>query len=116
MADGFKANAIFFKPEYPDKNSIAMGESFKEILSLLWLKAGGIGKCPDVEEVPPYLILPENKFAVLIDEKHFKEFAKAISDAAINPYAVSNDNVREAGLLKDRIIIIYPDEKSSGDK
>ena len=81
MADGFKANAIFFKLNYLDKNDVALGKSFKELLAVMWLKAGGIGKCPSVEEIPPYLILPENKFAVLIDEKYFKEFAEALRGA-----------------------------------
>ena len=43
----------------------------------------------------------------------FEELVRG-AGAAINPYAVSNDAVRAAGLLKDRIIVIYP--KDDGDK
>ncbi|MBR1806844.1 MAG: DEAD/DEAH box helicase family protein [Selenomonadaceae bacterium] len=41
--------------------------------------------------------------------ERFNELVKN-SGAAINPCAVPVDDVRKAGLLKDRIIVIYPDE------
>ncbi|MBR4151355.1 MAG: DEAD/DEAH box helicase family protein [Selenomonadaceae bacterium] len=47
--------------------------------------------------------------------ERFNELVKDVG-SAINPCAVSNDNVREAGLLKDRIIVIYPSEKSSANR
>lgn len=89
MADGFKANAVFFKLGFLDKTSVQLGRQFKELLPLLWLKAGGWGKCPDSEvvsagsttggQLPPYIILPENHFAVLIDEKFFSEFEPKVN-------------------------------------
>ena len=81
MADGFQANAIYFKLDFLDRNAVALGRRFREILSVLWLKAGGHGKCPSVDadrELPSMLILPENKFAVLIDERYFMEFERAV--------------------------------------
>lgn len=81
MADGFKANAAFFKLGFLNKNAVALGRQFKEILPIIWLKAGGVGKCPTLnaeENLPAMLILPENKFAVLIDEKYFAEFEEKI--------------------------------------
>ena len=86
MADGFKANAVFFKLGFLDKTSVQLGRQFKELVPLLWLKAGGWGKCPDIEELvkdtvlPPYIILPENRFAVLIDEKFFAEFEPKVNE------------------------------------
>lgn len=76
MADGFKANVEFFHLGFLDKNAVALNRQFKEILPLLWLKAGGIAECPRIDEatLPKYLILPKNKFAVLIDETAFYEF------------------------------------------
>lgn len=82
MANGFNANAVFFKLGFLDKTTVSLGLQFKELLPLLWLKAGGWGKCPDEETVkieskfdlPPYIILPENKLAVLISEDSFTEF------------------------------------------
>ena len=80
MADGFKANAVFFKLGFLDKNAVAMGNQFKEILSTLWMKAGGIGACPVIEDAPDdMLILPNNSFAVLLDEMMFSEFAQAMT-------------------------------------
>ncbi|MBQ7206776.1 MAG: site-specific DNA-methyltransferase [Lentisphaeria bacterium] len=77
MSDGFKANAIFFKLGFLNKNEVALGNQFKEILSTLWMKAGAIGVCPTIENIPDdMLILPKNSFAVLLDETMFAEFAK----------------------------------------
>lgn len=83
MADGFNANAAFFKLGFLDKDFVALGRQFKEILPVIWLKAGCRGKCPtldDEKNLPPMLILPENYFAVLIDESFFGEFEKKLRD------------------------------------
>ena len=81
MADGFKANAAFFKLGFLDKTSVALGRQFKEMLPTLWMKAGAIGVCPTVsEDIPDMLILPENKFAVLIDEMSYMTFEKQIAE------------------------------------
>ena len=76
MADGFKANAAFFKLGFLDRNAVALGRQFKEMLPTLWMKAGAIGTCPDVDadSIPEMMLLPENHFAVLIDEKNYMEF------------------------------------------
>lgn len=80
MADGFKANAAFFKLGFLDKNKVSLGMQFKELLSTLWMKAGAVGRCPVVgENVPDMLILPENKMAILNDENFFGEFAEQLS-------------------------------------
>ncbi len=81
MADGFKANAAFFKLGFLDKNRVSLGMQFKEMLPTLWMKAGAIGPCPEIKaNVPDMLVLPENKFAVLTDEKHYMDFIKEIED------------------------------------
>lgn len=84
MSEGFKANAAYFKLGFLDKDSVAMGRQFKELLPVLWFKAGCHGKCPELEgnEVPAMLVLRENKFAVLTEEKYFSEFASKLKDAA----------------------------------
>ncbi len=80
MADGFKANAAFFKLGFLDKTAVALGRQFKEMLPTLWMKAGAIGHCPTVaEDELDMLILPENQFAVLIDEMSFAEFRQQIA-------------------------------------
>jgi len=84
MADGFQSNAIYFKLGFLDKTAIALGRQFKELLSVLWMKAGSIGLCPQLEgeDIPTMLILPDNRFAVLTDEKDFPEFFKKIKAAS----------------------------------
>ena len=82
MADGFKANAAFFKLGFLDKNAVALGRQFKELLPVLWLKAGAHGPCPSLEEaaeVPAMLVLPENHFAVLTNESQYEAFAAQVN-------------------------------------
>lgn len=76
MSDGFKANAAFFKLSFLDKTAVALGRQFRELLPVLWMKAGAIGKYPTLESdtLPDMLIQPENKMAVLIDEIYYSEF------------------------------------------
>lgn len=76
MSDGFKANAAFFKLDFLDKTSVALGRQFKELLPVLWMKAGAIGQCPDInaKNVPKMLVLPENKFAVLTNDRYYLDF------------------------------------------
>lgn len=82
MADGFKANAAFFKLGFLDPTAVSLGMRFSEMLPTLWLKAGAKGKCPELssEQIPDMLILPENKFAVLINEKAFASFAEKLAE------------------------------------
>lgn len=81
MAEGFKANAAYFKLGFLDKTSVALGRQFRELLPILWMKAGAIGPCPQLAdgEVPAMLILPENGFAVLTDENAFDAFAEMVN-------------------------------------
>lgn len=76
MADGFKTNAVFFKLSFLDKTSIALGKQFREMLPVLWMKGGAVGRCPSLEmdKLPEMLVLPQNRMAVLIDEIFYSEF------------------------------------------
>ena len=79
ISDGFKTNAAFFKLSFLNKTSIALGMQFKEMLPVLWMKAGAIGKMPEINgSIPDMLILPENHFAVLINENGFATFEEAV--------------------------------------
>lgn len=82
MADGFKENAAFFKLGFLDPTAVSLGMRFSEMLPTLWLKAGAKGKCPELssEQIPDMLILPENKFAVLINENAFASFAEKLAE------------------------------------
>jgi adenine-specific DNA-methyltransferase len=81
MSEGFPANVEYFKLGFLDKNSVSLGQQFHEILPLLWLKAGAIGERPELldEELPPWMILPNNNFAVLLDEDRYGEFSIALN-------------------------------------
>lgn len=81
MADGFKANAVYFKLGFLDKTKVSLGMQFNELLSVLWMKAGAVGKCPvPGNGIPDMLLLPENKFAVLNDETRFGEFSQRLKE------------------------------------
>lgn len=81
MYDGFKTNAAYFKLGFLDRNAIALGRQFKELLPVLWMKAGCVGPCPHLvegDEIPDMMVLPQNKMAVLIDETSFVLFEEQI--------------------------------------
>lgn len=83
MSDGFKANAAYFKLGFLDKDFVALGRQFKEILPVIWFKSGCRGKCPtwtDEKNLPSMLILRENNLAILLDEKFFGEFERKVRD------------------------------------
>lgn len=81
MADGFKANAAFFKLGFLDKTRVALGAQFKELLPVLWMKSNAVGACPTLEgdDLPDMLILPQNHFAVLLEEPSFKKFSEELA-------------------------------------
>ncbi len=76
MSDGFLSNTVYFKIGFLDKNAVALGRQFKELLPLLWMKGGAIGPCPQLnsEDVPDMMILPENRMAILIDANKYASF------------------------------------------
>ncbi|HMU33118.1 MAG TPA: DNA methyltransferase [Pyrinomonadaceae bacterium] len=77
MAEGFAANLEYFKLDFLDKNNVALGRQFREILPLLWLRAGAIGPRPELPkrmDIPAWLIPEKNPFAVLVDETKYSEF------------------------------------------
>lgn len=79
MSDGFKANVAFFKLGFLDKTAVALGRQLAELFPVLWLKAGAYAHFPVQKEDKSYMqILPQNRFAILIDEKHFKEFNEEV--------------------------------------
>lgn len=82
MADGFKANAAFFKLGFLDKNAVALGRQFKEMLPTLWMKSGAYGACPKLDggEITDVLLFSENRFAVLTEETAFPELEAALAE------------------------------------
>ena len=94
MSDGFDANCIFFRLNFLDKDNVALGRQFRELLPLLWMKSGAIGTCPTLEgeSVPDMLVLPNNEFAVLNNAKVFAQFIEQIQE---------NESIRDIYLIVD---------------
>ena len=46
MADGFQANAAFYRLSFLDKDSVALGKALEALLPTLWMKAGAQGAPP----------------------------------------------------------------------
>lgn len=103
MCDGFAANAEYFKLGFLDKSSVALGQQFREILPMLWLKAGAVGKRTVLAdgELPDMLIPESSNFAVLIDERYFGAFLAEIEARPHIEYVYlvtnSEDAYREMG-------------------
>lgn len=80
MVAGFKANAAYFKLGFLDKDGVTLGRQFQEILPLLWLKTGAVGKRPVCDDQEPeMMVLPENEFAILVDETCYARFIKELA-------------------------------------
>ena len=81
MKEGFESNCVFFKLDFLDKTQVALGRQFRELLPMLWMKVGAFGQCPQLEKdgVPEMLVLPENHFAVLTEEKSFGQFVDEVN-------------------------------------
>lgn len=103
MRNGFPSNAEYFKMGFLDKSSVALGQQFREILPMLWLKAGAVGKRPILAdgELPDMLIPESSNFAVLIDERYFGAFLAEIEARPDIEYVYlvtnSEDAYREMG-------------------
>ena len=104
MADGFKANAAYFKLGFLDKTSVALGRQFKEMLPILWMKSGAHGECPAIsEEMPAMLILPENRFAVLLNENFFSVFRDELAKypEIETVYLVTDYEINYRSMIRD---------------
>ena len=79
MSEGFKANAAFFKLGFLDKTAVALGRQLREMIPLLWLKAGAHNACPKLDiNGETMIVLPYNKFAVLINENYYQDFVAEV--------------------------------------
>lgn len=95
MSDGFPANAYFYKLGYLDKNAVSLGRQFREMIPMLWLKAGGIGRCPDVEENDDrdVLVFLENSFAILRKDYAFHDLLAALQSNDIRTVYIITDSI-----------------------
>ena len=106
MSLGFKANVIFFKLGFLNKNSVALGRQFRELLPVLWMKAGAIGKCPELksDNLPDWLIFLENKMAVLINDNQYLAFKREMEKGSgIETLYIITDFEREYAIMADEL-------------
>lgn len=103
MADGFAANAAFFHLGFLDKNAVARGAQLEKLLSLLWLKAGAIGKCPEAKADDKMMIFPENRFAVLVNSQYAEEFRQELSGKQIKVAYIITDYENEYKSIADSL-------------
>ncbi len=82
MSNGFEANVAYFKLGFLDKASIQVGLQFREMLPTLWMKAGCYGACPSLagQKIPAYIVLPENRMAILNDNSCYAHFAEEVAN------------------------------------
>jgi len=82
MSAGFAANLAYFKLDFLDKDRVALKRAFREILPLLWLKAGAVGVRPDLPkgEPEPVVFAPvDSNFAVLLNEGRLAKLLKTLA-------------------------------------
>jgi len=105
MSDGFSANCEYFKLGFLDRDMVSLGRQFREILPLLWMKSGAVGRRPEYlgEEEPQMLVLPENHFAVLVDETCYAAFAKRVQecDNIQSVYFITNSETAYHEMAQD---------------
>jgi adenine-specific DNA-methyltransferase len=85
MAEGFAENLAYFKLDFLDPERVSLRRAFREILPLLWLKAGAVGPRPELKcgESEPALFAPEgSNFVVLLDETRMGRLLKALAGRA----------------------------------
>lgn len=82
MADGFKANAAFYKLGFLDKTEVALGRQLESLIPILWLRAGAVGPCPKFDLEEEATILRGKNFAILTDEADFADFEAEMNECA----------------------------------
>jgi adenine-specific DNA-methyltransferase len=81
MAEGFAANLAYFKLDFLDKDRVSLKSAFREILPLLWLKAGAVGPRPELArgEPEPVVFAPaDSNFVVLLEESRLAMLMEAL--------------------------------------
>ncbi len=82
MSAGFPANLAYFKLDFLEKERVSLRRAFREILPLLWLKAGAVGARPELArgEPEPALFDPKgSNFVVLLNEARMGRLLKALA-------------------------------------
>ncbi|MBS0501153.1 MAG: site-specific DNA-methyltransferase [Proteobacteria bacterium] len=82
MSAGFAANLAYFKLDFLEHERVSLRRAFREILPLLWLKAGAVGPRPELPRgaPEPVLFAPEgSNFVVLLDESRMARLLQSLA-------------------------------------
>ena len=88
MSAGFAANLAYFKLDFLERERVSLRRAFREILPLLWLKAGAVGPRPELKrgEPEPVLFAPDgSNFVVLLDETRMGRLLKSLEGRTGQP-------------------------------
>lgn len=81
LSQGFTENVAFFRLDYADPDTLALGYAFAAIVPALWLAAGSTGDPGALGAPEPQMFFPQNApFAVLLDEDALREFLARLRD------------------------------------
>ena len=97
MSTGFPSNLEYFRLDFLGRDGVTLGRQFREILPILWLRAGARGPRPEApnNQKAPVMLFPEhNTFAVLVDDTRFADFLDKVKarDNLSHVYLVTNSN------------------------
>ena len=118
LREGFSANLEYFRLNFLEKDHVALGRQFREILPILWLRSGAVGSRPEFptnRPIPAMLLPKGNSFAVLVDETKFPDFVNRLTDRnnLTHVYLVTNSEEafqEMSGQLKfPNVIQLYRD-------
>ncbi|MDR3571711.1 MAG: DNA methyltransferase, partial [Candidatus Pacebacteria bacterium] len=79
-SDGFQENLEYFRLDFLDPDDVARGAAFKAVLPVLWMVAGAFGEREEPKGSTPWFIPKKSPFAVLIQEKQFREFQSNLAE------------------------------------
>jgi adenine-specific DNA-methyltransferase len=79
MSEGFAENLEYFRLDFLDPAAVARGDAFQAILPILWMMAGCRGEREDSKGSTPWFIAKHSPFAVLIQERRFRDFREALA-------------------------------------
>lgn len=79
MADGFEENAEFFTLTYETPVAVSHHAAFARIAPLLWLRAGGIGRCIDHLPAAGWAVV--DAYGLLVDIDNAGPFYRAVAKA-----------------------------------
>jgi adenine-specific DNA-methyltransferase len=79
FAAGFEENLLSFDIRYADPDAVDVGTRFEDVLPALWFAAGCHGNPIGLEHDDRWLLSANARFAVLLDEDHFREFRTALT-------------------------------------